>query len=265
MPDLTPEQYQKEYDEATAALDKAAEGKPEAITETAPAIVETIAPPAPEKAPEIVVAEPAKPAADAQTDPLEELRAKLEKTEKALKDTQAWGTKNSQRLAEIEREREKQQREATRPAILDENPELADAIRYVASDPAPKNEAQQRQDAWKSTVEAAHPGIFDVSIDKELETALMTRLGALGDAVHDPLVAIREITAEKIAFTERQVSKRFAIESAKLAEKSAMSVPGAGGGGAARQVIDPDAAAVQRINSMSDAEFAKEVRRAKGF
>ncbi len=95
MADLTSEQqYQKEYDEARAKLDAAADGfKPDPITatEAEPAKVE--------------VAEPAKAAEAAPVvDELAELRAKVEKAEKALKDTQAWGTKNAQRLAEIERE-----------------------------------------------------------------------------------------------------------------------------------------------------------------
>lgn len=239
------EQYQKEYDEAAAKLDAAESGEPEAIT-------------APELEPVEAVVEETKP------DPLEELRAKLEKTEKALKDTQSWGTKNAQRLAEIERDRERREREATRPEILESNPDLEDAIRYVTSDPTQKHQIEKQQQEWQAMVATAHPGIFDLSIDPELEAALVARRESLGDAWHDPLVAIREITAEKLAFTERQVGKRFAIESQKQAQKSAMSVPGAGGG-ASRTAVDPEVEAAQRILKMSDAEFAAEVRRVKGY
>lgn len=201
---------------------------------------------------------------ETKIDPIEELRIKLEKTEKALKDTQSWGTKNAQRLAEIERERERQQREATKPGILEANPDLEDAIRYVTSDPTEKHQVETKQQEWQQMVQAAHPGIFDVSIDPELESAILARRESLGDSWLDPLVAIREITAEKLAFTERQVGKRFAIESQKQAQKSAMSVPGAGSG-AARTAVDPDTEAAQRILKMSDAEFAAEVKRVKGY
>lgn len=250
MPELTPEeQYQKDYDEAAAALDAAAAGeKPAATTE-----------------PVTTTTEPAAKAEEAP-DPLAEVRAELEKTQKALKDTQAWGTKNAQRIAEIERERQQQQRDATKPAILDANPELADAIRYVAGDPAPRQQVEDTQSKWLDTVNAAHPGIFDVSIDPELEKAILARREAIGDEWQNPLVAIREITAEKLAFTERMVGKRFAATAAKVAQKSAMSVPGAGASGAGnRTASDTDLEAVQRIQNMSDADFEKEVRRVKGY
>lgn len=251
MPDLTPEeQYQKEYDEAAALLDSAAAGNnPEVITD-----------------PVIKTEEPAAKTDPATVDPLAEVRAELEKTQKALKDTQAWGTKNAQRIAEIDRERQQQQRDAMKPAILDANPELADAIRYVAGDPAPQQQAQDTQQKWLDVVNAAHPGIFDLSIDPELEKAILARRDKVGAEWGDPLVAIREITAEKLAFTEQQVGKRFAAAAATVAKKSAMSVPGAGASSAvSRTTPDADLEAVQRIKNMSDADFEKEVARVKGF
>lgn len=244
MLDNVDEQYKKEYDEALAKLDGTAveattpEPEPEPVKDA-------------EKEP--VIEEP-----KLEPDPLAEVKAELEKTKKALHDTKAWGTKNAQRLAEIERER----REAAKPEILEANPGLDEAIRYVTE--APKLEAEQRQMDWSAMVQTAHPGIFDVSIDPELEAALIAKRDALGEAWFDPLVAIREITAEKLAFTERQVGKRFAIEAAKQAQKSAMSVPGAGSS-ASRAPSDPEQEAVQRILNMSDAAFAEEVRRVKGY
>jgi hypothetical protein len=99
-----------------------------------------------------------------QVDPLEELRARLEKAEKIAADNKAWGTKQAQELAAIKREREQQQREASKPQILDANPELADAIRYVANDPAPQQQQEQRANQWQEMVATAHPGIFDVAL-----------------------------------------------------------------------------------------------------
>lgn len=254
------EEYQKEYDKAAAELEAAAQattarGADGKFTkaETPETVVE------PEKKPETI--EPVKEEAD----PLAELRARLEKTEKIAKDNQAWATRMAQEAALLRKEREAQLREAAKPAILDANPELADAIRYVAHDTAPQDKEAARQQDWQTAIEKVHPGIFDKSIDPELEKAIAERFQAIGAEVQDPLVAIREITAEKLAFTERQVGKRFAAEAAKQAKVSAMAVPGAGAGGGARTAPDAALAEVERINKMSDAEFAREVKRVKGF
>lgn len=256
------EQYQKEYDAAAAALEAAANGQPAAITAEPEVKTEPVAEPV---AAEVKAEEPAKQPETKPVDPVEELRLKLEKAEKALKDTQAWGTKNAQELARIQRERELQQREANKPQILEQNPELAEAINYVVSDPAPKIQAEQKQQEWLSIVDRAHPGIFSVDIDKDLEQAILTRRQSGNADWSDPLVAIAEITAEKLAHAERQITKRFAAEAAKLQQKSAMSVPGAGSSAVTAQPVDKQLEEANRIMKMSDAEFAAEVRRVKGY
>ena len=237
--------YQQEYDKASAELDAAANP---AITDTAqepvaPQEVQEVTPP---------------------VDELAEIKARLDKAEKVAKDNQAWATRMAQEAAQLRREKEQQQREASRPAILDANPELADAIRHVVGDPAPRQQEQEKQDLWAQTVDKAHPGIFSVDIDPELEKDLVQRLDQLGEAKSNPLEAIRVITEGKLAHAERQIGKRFAAESAKLAQKSAMSVPGAGRSSATAPV-DAALAEVQRFQNMSDAEFQKEVRRVKGY
>ena len=254
------EEYQKQYDAAAAELDAA--GNTTTARDDAGKFTKApdATPPAP---PEPPAGDP--PATDppATPDPLEEIRQKLEKTEKALKDTQAWGTKNAQELAQIRKEAEERKRAAERPAILDANPELEEAIKYVR--PEPVNHEAEIGQAWNMAVHTAHPGIFDKSIDPELEKAILARFDAVPDARIDPLIAIREITAEKLAFTERQLGKRFAAESQKAAQKSAMSVPGAGAGGAPKAPVDADLAEKNRILNMTDAEFQKEVRKVKGY
>ncbi len=255
-------EYQKEYDKAAAELEAAAQ----ATTARGPDGKFVKAEPVePEKKPEPtpeVKPEPAKP--EAEPDPLAELRAKVEKTEKALKDTQAWGTKNAQELAQLRKEAQERQRQANRPAILDANPELEQAIKYVV--PEPEKPAADPQKQWQAAIEVAHPGIFDKSIDPELEKALLARFAAVGEAIQDPLIAIREISAEKLAHTERLIGQRFAAETAKGAQKSAMSVPGAGAGGAAKGApLDSDLEAKNRILNMSPAEFEKERRRVLGL
>lgn len=249
-------EYQKEYDKAAAELDAAATATTARDPDGKFAKVEAEKVETPEPEPE------AKP----EVDPLAELRARVEKAEKIAKDQQAWATRVSQENAQIRREQEQRAREAAKPAILDANPELADAIRFVANDPAPQRQQEDHQANWQAIIDKAHPGIFSTAIDPELEKSLMTRLGALDDSSrHDPLIVIREITEEKLAHAERQVGKRFAAESAKLAQKSAMSVPGAGAGSGVKAAPDAALAEVQRIQRMTDAEFQKEVRRVKGY
>lgn len=262
---LSDEEYAKEYEKAAAELEAAANPTTarddkgqfaKGPTETAP----EVSPEKPETTPAPVSPEPEKPTPD----PLEEIRSKLEKTEKALKDTQAWGTKNAQRLAEIERESNERKRQAERPAILDANPELEAAIKFVV--PAPEPQGPDHQAIRNQVIDRAHPGIFSNEVPEELVSGIMTRFEALGADIDDPIACIREINAEKLAFAERQVGKRFAAESAKLAQKSAMSVPGAGAGSGVRNAApDPALAEVQRIQNMTDAEFQKEVRKVKGF
>lgn len=261
------EEYQREYDKAAAELEAAeksttargsdgkfvkAEEKPaeEPAQEEKPAQDETKQDePKPEEKPK-------------EDDELTVLRKRFEAQEKALKDTQAWATKLSQERAQEKREAERRAREAAKPSILDANPELADAIRYVSSDQEAKPDPQA---AWVSTIERAHPGVFSAELDPGLEKVLHARLTALSaEDRADPLVAIREITAGKLEYTERQAAERLKAETAKAKEKAAMSVPGAGASGS-RAAIDPQQADVNRIQNMTPAEFEKERRRVLGY
>lgn len=264
MSDLSPEQeqYQREYAAAMADMDSAEAGKAPATT-TEPVKVEPVveepAKPDPEPAKEVATA------VDETVETLAELKERLAKAEKALKDTQSWGTKNAQQLAEMRRAQEQAQRDASRPAILDENPDLAEAIKYVANDPAPRQQAEAARATWMQTIEAAHPGIFAVDADPELIDALVKKRDeSNGEWDADPMVAIRDIAAEKVAHAQRQTEKRFQVEAAAQKAKSAMSVPGTGGGGK-REAVDAQAEEANRFKNMSDAEFDKEVKRVKGF
>lgn len=258
-------EYQREYDKAAAELEATAKATTANSEDEANVNAEQ-AVKKPEAASEEKVIEKAE-SVDAQKeqDPIAELRDRVEKAEKIARDQQAWATRVAQENAAIKRAQQQREREAQKPAILDANPELADAIRYVAHDPKPEQEANAQREQFMSIVDRAHPGIFSIDADPELVNALETRLGALGEAISDPLVVIREITEEKLAHAERQIGKRFAAESAKQAQKSAMSVPGAGYGSGVKASTDTALEEVQRIQKMSDVEFAKEVRRVKGY
>ena len=270
-------EYQKEYDAARVKLDEEAAkattsrddgGRFAKATPAEPEKAEPEAKPEPKADPE-PKAEPEKKAEEAAApDPVKELQVELEKTKKALKDTQSWGTKNAQRLAEIEREAAERKRQAERPAILDLNPDLEQAIKYVRPDPGPDPRAEFERAAQQRAqiIETAHPGILAADADPELVKGVMARLEALGeDAAADPLLVIREITAEKLVQAEREIGKRFAAESAKAAQKNAMTVPGAGSGSVKGTSVDAELEAVNRIKNMSDADFRREVARVKGY
>lgn len=273
---LDPAEWQRQYEEAAAALDAApgqgttARGADGRFEAPAPAPAEP-APAAPAEAPTPVPAaeKPAEPtpAPDAAkpVDPLAEALARAERAEKIARDNQAWATKAAQEAAALRRAQEQRDREANKPAILEANPELADAIRFVASDPAPQHQAAERAAAFQSTIEKAHPDAFSTDMPKELQDAIASAWEGLGAAAQDPLEVVRVITQEKLAFTERQVGKRFAAEAARQQEKSAMSVPSPGASSVATTPVDPALAEVQRISKMTDREFEAEVRRVRGY
>lgn len=272
---LDPAEYQRQYDEAAAALD-AAPGQGTTARGTdgrfeAPASAPADPAPEPAAAPAPAADKPAEaapaPAADAAkpADPLAELTARLERAEKMAKDNQAAFTRASMEAAALRRAQEQRERDAAKPAILDANPELVDAIRYVASDPAPQRAAEERAATYQSTIEKAHPDAFSPDMDPELQQSIEAAWKGLGDAARDPLEVVRVITQEKLAFQERQVGKRFAAEAARQKEKSAMSVPSPGASSVATAPEDAHKAEVQRISKMTDREFEAEVRRVRGF
>lgn len=270
---LDPAEYQRQYDEAAAALDAAAtpattardaSGKFAPAEVTAPAApapaAEAPATPAAETPPAEPAAEPAKP-----VDELAEAKARAERAEKMARDNQAAYTRAAQEAAALRRAQEQRDREAAKPAILDANPELADAIRFVANDPAPQHQAAERAAAFQSTIEKAHPDAFATDMPKELQDAIAAAWEGLGPAAQDPLEVVRVITQEKLAFTERQVGKRFAAEAARQQQKSAMSVPSPGASSVAAAPEDAHKAEIQRISKMTDREFEAEVRRVRGY
>lgn len=266
-------EQQAEYDAAAAALDAAAKATTARGADGKFAKAE-VAPPEPvplvEAAPVAAVVEPTPPAEEAppetpKPDPIAELTARLERAEKMAKDNQAWATKASQEAAALRRQQDAAQREAAKPAILEANPELADAIRYVATDPAPQQQAEQHRANFQATIEKVHPDAFAADMPKELQDAISAKWSALGDEAQDPLTIVRVITEEKLAHAERQIGKRFAAEAAKEAKKSAMSVPPAGASTVAVVPVDAQLVEAQRIQNMTDAEFQKERRKVLGY
>ena len=147
-----------------------------------------------------------------QPDRFAELEAKLARQEKALKDTQRAMHQKAQELADLKRQREAEVRAANKPPVLDANPGLEDAIRYVAQPAQAEPSPQNLDQLWFSAVSGAIPDIDTLLADKDFEKAAYAKREELGaDEWKNPVVAIRELNA---------IARRFAVEKATAAAKA---------------------------------------------
>lgn len=240
------EAYDKEMQRLEAEATKEPEKKPEAKVAEIP----------PEKAEKL--AEAAKP------DP-EELRKEVEALKKRVADTQSWGHKNATELARLKREAEERKHAAERPAILEANPGLEDAIKHVAGT---RNESEDDSKAqWLSTVSTAVPDVEQLLGDQAFHAKASARKAELGTEWDNPLIAIRELSSLKTEHLS-QKNVQAAVESArkdfeqKAKKRTAMDVPG-GSGGKGDTASNDDA--VKRYATMSKADFDKERSRVMGY
>lgn len=141
---------------------------------------------------------------------LEESNAKLEKR---LQDAQRAFHEGQKKLRDLEKAREAEARAANKPPVLDANPGLEDAIRYVAQPQTPAEPSPQELDQlWFSAVSGAIPDIDTLLTDKDFEKAAYAKREELGaDQWQNPVVAIRELSA---------IARRFAVEKATAAAKA---------------------------------------------
>lgn len=239
----TPE-YQEAYDKEMQRLE--AEAKP----------VEKVE--APEKPEAKTPSDDEKP-----DDELAKVRKELEVERKRVADTQRWAHQNAERIKRLEREQEERKRNETRPAILDANPGLEDAIKHVA---APTEPAQPPQQGWLDAVATALPDVEDLLNNKAFYDAAQARRNALGAEWDEPLKAIRELSAlrtEHVAAQRQEAAKEAARKDyeAKAHKRSAMSVPG----GAAGRDVSAPVDEVQKVWGMSDADFRAQRAKVMGY
>lgn len=203
--------------------------------------------------------------AEAKTETDSETKARLEKVEKALRDTQRWGHENAAKVKRLEKEAEEAKRAATRPAILDANPGLEDAIQHVAGDR--KTEEPQPKEQWLSTVARAIPDVEEFLGDKAFYAKAAARKTELGAEWDDPLIAIRELSSLKVTHQSAQHAAA-AVEAArkdfeaKAKKKGAMEVPGGSGGKDAKTETNDD---VTKWSTMPKAEFDKARSKVMGY
>lgn len=197
--------------------------------------------------------------------PDDDVKVRLEKAEKALKDTQRWAHQNAAEVKRLKEEAENRKRESSRPAILDANPGLEDAIKHVADKPDDKARHERE---WMESVGTAVPDLENLLSDPEFEKKAKARRDQIGNEWGNPLVAIREITDLKVSHlrdkavtaASEQARKDFEQKSKK---RPGMEVPGGSGGRDSKPTTDDSEA--QRWANMSKAEFEKARSKVMGY
>lgn len=242
-------EYQKEYDAAMAKLEADASGKSTTTASTTTSEAKTTDAP---------LAKDAKTEAPDIAAEMERLRKETESNAKALKDTKAAFTRTSQELAALKREKEQEKHAAARPAILDANPGLEEAIRHVKPDPKPDPMAQVA-----GVIEKAIPDLERMLDDAEFKAKVDAARPSDG-AWADPLIAIRDITAVRSDFIrDKAVSTARADFEKKSKKLGAMEVDGGTGGAGGSDTKQVDAA--KAVWAMSATDFAKQRAKTLGY
>jgi hypothetical protein len=186
-------------------------------------------------------------------------KEEFDKLQKALKDTQRWAHKNSTELATLKREREELIKQQSRPAILDDNPGLEEAIKHIAS---PKEEVNPNS-ALIGTLEKALPeldGLLDVPEFKEQFLAL--RKDSIDEWLDDPLTAIRDINNLQTTYkSDKARNDALKDYEAKQKKLGSMTVPGGSGGKGISKEVDE----AQLWRDMPKAEFDKKRAKTLGY
>ena len=189
-------------------------------------------------------------------------KADIEKLEKRLSETQRWAHQNAAEVARLKREADERKRVETRPAILDANPGLEDAIKHVA----PPIPVKSKDEIWIESIQRAIPDVEGLLNDQGFNAKARSRQAELGEAWTDPLIAIRELSDLRASHLRDQAIQG-AVEQArkdfedKSTKRSAMSVPGGSG---AKQTPEKDDEA-QKIRDLSDKDFRAMRAKVMGF
>jgi hypothetical protein len=254
MADLTPgtPEYKEAYDKEMQRLEAEATKEPDKKPAKEAEITSEV------KAPE----KEAK-TDDVKTETDAETKARLEKLERALKDTQRWGHENAAEVKRLKKEAEERKHAEKRPAILDANEGLEAAIKHVAGN---RERTEDPKEVWFSSVSRAIPDVDSLLGDQAFYAKAQQRKAEIGADWDDPLIAIRELSSMRTEhFTQKNV--QVAVEAArkdfdtKSKKRSAMEVPG-GSGGRDTQPQEDD---VKKWQNMSSEEFAKARSKVMGY
>lgn len=192
-------------------------------------------------------------------DEIQALKQQLANQEKALKDTQRWGHGLSNKVANLEKERENLKKQQSRPTILDDNPGLEDAIKHIAG----TNEQENPDVPLVAALERALPeldGLLDYPDFKDQFMDL--RKDSIDAWRQDPLTAIRDINKLQSTYQSGK-AKNDALKDFQEKQKKlgSMSVPGGSGG----KGISKDVDEAQAMRDMPKAEFDKLRSKVMGY
>lgn len=217
-------------------------------------------------APEVKTEEKTTPAAEDPETRFARLESELNSTKKALNDTKKWAQESNARAKRLEQERERERREANKPAVLTDNPGLEEAIQHVVGTKPAQQQADM--DDWATKVGMALPDL-DALLEQspELRAKATAKRDELGDEWNNPMVAIRELGKLQLEHVRAGVSAQAQAQARADFEKqrqkqTAMNVPG--GGSAPRPQANP-ADDPNRYATMSSADFAKERAKVLGY
>lgn len=243
MSELSKEEYQAAYDAEMAKLSGEAEKSTTKPNDE------------PVKEPEAKIEEPAK---EPEID-VKKLAEEVEKAKKALADTQRWGHQNAAEVKRLKRELEEKERAAQKPDILNSNPGLEDAIRYVNGPSKPP------QQVWMETVSTALPDIEDLLSDESFNAKALAKRQEMAGLWDDPIAATRELGNLRLAHI-REKAVAEAVEKArkdfeaKQKKQAAMHMPSGSSSSPPKEIDE-----AERIRTMSSAEFAKMRNKTLGF
>lgn len=187
----------------------------------------------------------------------------IEKLNKSVRDTRRWGHENALMVKKLNAELEAERKARTKPAILDANPGLEEAISHIAG---PK-EVPADNGGWLRAVSKAIPDVESLLADEAFYKKAESRKGELGAEWDDPFIAIRELSDLKsshlrdkaVQTATEQARKDF---EAKAKKRPAMEVPGGSGGDMDNQKQIDEA---ERIRTLPKAEFDKMRSRVLGM
>lgn len=214
-------------------------------------------------------------AEETKPDPIEELRKEIAERDKkfdglakSLRDTQRWGHENARMVKKLNAELAEERKARTKPAILDANPGLEEAIEHVAG-PGERKDAPNGQDLWLNSVARAIPDVETLLADPAFHAAAEARRRELGADWDDPINAIRELSDLKGSHL-REKATAAAVEAArkdfeaKAKKRPAMDIPDGSGARLTQEQRDQQKEA-ERFRTMPKAEFEKERSKVLGM
>lgn len=187
---------------------------------------------------------------EVKVDELEQLRHDLESANKRISDTYSSYQASQERISMLEKTLVERERQAHRPAILDETEGLQEAIKFVAESSDPTDE-----DRWISVVARAIPDANELMSDANFASAAAAARSRVGErSWKDPVNAIREIAHLKAEYLKQKaIEEDRQARNVAVARTDAMTIPG--GSGKIRR--DPPVDGAKQIWDMPAAEFEK--------